>query len=244
MSLSIPNHAGRPGKRTASTVDQVVQQLKDAIRDGRLEPGRRLVQEELVEEFKVSRGPVREALRRLAADGIVELKFNSGASVRLFSRAEVLAIEEAREAVEGMSARLAAQRFAKAGRRVELDRLCEAMDQAAAEGAKRTFLTLNESFHDLIFAISGNDVLRHFASQLHTPLLVHQFRAFEGNDWMPLANAEHMAIAEALRRGDADKAETEMRAHLRRIREISEHLPESFFEPSSPKSLSGPQEPR
>lgn len=221
---------GGAGKRVKSTVDDVVRFVRQEIREGRLTPGDRLVQEDLSERLSVSRGPVREAFRRLASDGLVELKFNSGASVRVFTRDEVLALEEAREAIEGAAARLAAVRFARSDRQAEFEALNEALSHAANEGAERTFLKLNESFHDVILAIGGNPVLRAFSAQLHTQAIQHQFRAYAEEDWMPKADAEHREIAEAIRAGDPDAAEAAMRRHLRRVRSITEGLSSAYFE--------------
>lgn len=226
------NKTQRKLKRSASMVERVADDLRRQIQTGALRPGQRIVQADIVERLGVSRGPVREALRRLAAEGLVDLKFNAGASVRLFSRDEVLAIEEAREAIEGQAAFLAAKRIDAAGRARELERLVAAMSRAAEEGAKQTFLELNDVFHDMILAIAANPVLRNFSDQLHFAIVQNQLEAFPDKSWMAEADAEHQAIAQAILDRDPTAAEAAMRAHLRRIRALTETLPARYFGPA------------
>jgi DNA-binding GntR family transcriptional regulator len=168
----------------------------------------------------------------LASDGLVELKFNSGASVRRFTRAEVLAFEEAREAIESAAAGIAAERLASSGKDAELEFLVEAMTQAAREGARRTFLALNDRFHDLVLAIADNPVLISFAAQLLTPVIEHQIESFADDSWMTTADREHREILAALRSGEREAAEAATRAHLRRVREVSRSVPDEFFSPA------------
>jgi DNA-binding GntR family transcriptional regulator len=203
--------------------------VRAEIEDGSRVPGSRLVQEELCETFQVSRGVLREALRRLAAEGLVEFRFNSGARVRHFSRQRILDLEGARMAIEVEAVRLAATRLATSGRERDLRRMIAAMRQATAEGAVRTYLSLNEDFHDLVMEIAGNPVLGEIARRLYTRTIAMQLTDESETGWMLHSNEEHDAIVSHLLNNDADAAEAAMRAHLARQQEMIKAMPDDAF---------------
>src|ERR1044071_1801569 len=140
-------------ERSVSTVDQVIEAIKLGIRDARYVPAQRLVEPDLAREYGVSRGSVREALRRLAAEGFVNLERFRGASIIRMSRRQVVDLLELREVLEGFGASLAAQRAGDAGR-VKLTRL-EKVPGARSQ-LPRQYDDHNNEFHDLILALSGN----------------------------------------------------------------------------------------
>jgi DNA-binding GntR family transcriptional regulator len=220
-------------RRTRSTVTRIFDSLSRDILEGTIAPGQRLVAANLVEEFGVSRGPIREALRRLAAEGLVELRFNYGARVRMLSREEIRVINEAREIIESGAASLAAQRFAESDRQVEFEAICTAMERAAAEGAKSTFLALNTAFHELLLTIAGNPALRDIWRQLHVPALESQLDAVPFDTYMLLAQEEHRAIIAAVREGDPAAARDAMRQHLGRQTVMHDNLPDAYFAPKN-----------
>jgi DNA-binding GntR family transcriptional regulator len=80
--------------------------------------------------------------------------------------------------------------------------------------------------------VAGNPVLKSFAKQLHTPLIEHQLESFADDDWMTVAHAEHLLIAQALRCGDRFAAEGAMRAHIGRLRGVAQDVPDGFFSQS------------
>ena len=100
-----------------SAVDQVMEAVKDGIRQARYVPGQRLVEPDMMRDFAVSRGTVREALRRLAAEGFVQIELYRGASIRKMSRDEFVELNEIRALLEGYAASLAAQRMSKGERK-------------------------------------------------------------------------------------------------------------------------------
>ncbi len=109
-------------ERSPSTVDQVIEAIKLGIRDARYVPAQRLIEPDLAKEYGVSRGSVREALRRLAAEGFVNLERFRGASIIRMSRKQVVDLLELREVLEGFGASLAARRSDNNGR-LKLTRL-------------------------------------------------------------------------------------------------------------------------
>src|SRR4051812_16469171 len=98
-----------PALRTGETVDRTAALIRQQIVEGRLVPGQRLIARDLVEQLGISRGPLREAFRRLAADGLVDLIPNRGAMVRRLSNDEIAQVYQIREALEGYAARRAAE---------------------------------------------------------------------------------------------------------------------------------------
>ena len=139
---------------------------------GRLAPGSRLVECDLTARFAVSRGPVREALRRLAAEGLIEHLPHRGALVRRLSARAIRELFQIRAEMEALAARLAAEsddaearaRFAEAIRPIFDDRERRAPD----------YLAENAAFHDAMMALAGNLQLRELATRLHLPLIMAQ----------------------------------------------------------------------
>ena len=110
---------------------EVVEQLKDWIKHGLLVPGQRLVEADVVRDSGASRAHVREAFQRLESEGVVVIEEFRGASVRRLSRSEVEQMYRAREALEGMAARLIAERGLSLDKQQELRGLQSALNEAA-----------------------------------------------------------------------------------------------------------------
>lgn len=216
-------NAARP-----STVDRLVQRLRDAIGSGELPGGHRLVEADLTEAYQVSRGPVREAMRRLAAEGLIEMHHHRGARVRQLSRQEVCALFEVREMLEGLSARLAAANATDEDR-ATLSALGAAMHTAASAGDLAGYLSLNSRFHHLVVEIGGNPHLPQILAQLHTQAMRFQFRSLIGPESVAVSDREHQRIITAILDADADYAERAMRLHIQRARALLAQLPDAMF---------------
>lgn len=138
--------------------DQVTEGIRAAILAGRYKAGERLVEDRLAEDFRVSRNPVREALRALASEGLVTVTPRRGAAVAGFSAAEAREMIEVRATLEAMNARLAARRRDPG----MIERLKECLDhgqQEAAAGRAEEMVRLNGRFHDLLAAAGHNRIL-------------------------------------------------------------------------------------
>src|SRR3982074_2617130 len=94
-----------------TVVEHTISALRDAIRDGRVAPGQRLVVADITKMLGVTNGPAREAIRRLTGEGLVEIIPHRGASVREFTSGGVYDISQFREVIEGLAARLAAEKM-------------------------------------------------------------------------------------------------------------------------------------
>jgi DNA-binding GntR family transcriptional regulator len=214
-------------ERSLSTVDQVILAIKLGIRDARYVPAQRLAEPDLAREYGVSRGSVREALRRLAAEGLVNLERFRGASIIRMSRKQVVDLLEIREVLEGFGASLAAQRADDKGR-LTLVRL-EKSPGAKSE-LPRQYDNYNNEFHDLILAMSGNAELPGMLNQIRLPIFRLQFnRILLLPEQIKQSRADHNAIVKALLKGNPSVAERTMRQHIRHQAKRILSAPKEFF---------------
>ena len=185
--------------------------LLDDIRSGVLAPGARLTETEIAERLHISRTPVREAIRRLEADGLVAHLPRAGAVVRKLDHSEVMELYEMRLVLEGTAARLAA----RAASEVEIDELAAInaeMEAAGGDGA--ALFELNTQFHRTLIRAARNRFLVRSVEAVHTTLLILGPSTLALPDRARAAVAEHAAVVVALRRRDGEAAETTMRAHM------------------------------
>ncbi|WP_203071122.1 GntR family transcriptional regulator [Falsiroseomonas ponticola] len=206
--------APSPTPEARNRVDALADALRDRVLGGLYSPGHRLVEAALVAEFGTSRGVVREAFQRLAAEGVLEIAANRGAAVRRLARADVAAVAPVREALEGLAARLAAP-AAHAAR----DRLMASLaEQRAAEDAGDpvgAFARANITFHHLVLDLAANPRLAEALRPLTLPLsrLIYA-RLFDRAARLRSAE-EHARVVAALLMGDGAAAEAGMRLHVR-----------------------------
>ena len=211
-------------------VDKLASQLHARVLSGELPSGTRLRQKALAEEFGVSRTPVREALRKLQAGGLVELQPNRGAVVRGLSPREIRDAYEVRAALEALAAGLAAERV----NREQLRRLERAQGEfrAALQGTitrrqggreiaardVRRWASANDAFHQTIHEAGGNEVLAGTLAQLaqNFPRDLSRMVVSESTAMLEANVREHEAILEALERHDATAAYERMRQHVTR----------------------------
>lgn len=181
----------------------VVDKLRERILKGAVAGGERLVEGRLSEELGVSRMPVREALRQLAAEGLVTIEPRRGATVTQFSEDQVRELVEVRATLEGLNAKLAAKRHDPAQIR-ELETILSEGQRLAESGDALTLMRLNQRFHDALANIAANSVLRDIMRSLRdrTALLFAPLNSGRGKqNW-----EEHAAILRAVIDGDAELA--------------------------------------
>jgi DNA-binding GntR family transcriptional regulator len=197
----------------ASTVERVIEFIKDGIKAGRFVPGQRLVEPDLIEMLKVGRSSLREALHRLSASGFVELQQFRGARVRLMSRADVLELNEIRAVLEGYAAGSAAER-ADAESRKALKNLEREIGIDAVVSVEQ-YSEYNTRFHDLIIAMGGHNHLAQFVDQTRLSVFRLQFDfLLLTPERMKISRAEHQVIAKAIIGGDPAAADGAMRKHI------------------------------
>lgn len=195
-----------------SVVDRVYAALRERISDGDLVRGTKLRQEALAEELGVSRTPLREALRRLAAEGLVEFHPNRGAHVTEISTEDVRSAYEARLIVEPGAARIAATRRTPD----HLDALRRAVEAQRAATDQLASYAASRAFHLALVRASGNDYLIRLAETLWVPGLAQAIYERQIEQPQLLVNdlAEHERIAGAVAAGDVELAEALTRQHI------------------------------
>jgi DNA-binding GntR family transcriptional regulator len=196
--------------RNTSRADYVFRTLRDAIREGRLKQGERLREEDVAQRLGVSRTPVREALRQLAARGLVEDAPGRGLLVVELSQQQVIELYAMRRMLEGAAARFAAQHASPA--EAELLRRLAAECRDAKTPAKMA--QRNRAFHRAIYEAAHNRYLQQALDDLGNALALLPSTTFRQRGRAATAYAEHMRIADAIARRDADAAETAARAHI------------------------------
>jgi DNA-binding GntR family transcriptional regulator len=212
--MSLPEPVAAPDRlNIASVVDQVYEAIRERITSGSLPRGARVHQEDLAEELGVSRTPVREALRRLAAEGLVEMRTNRGARVADIDQGGMRGAYDARLVVEPGAARLAA------GRRLPEPlarmRAAVAAQRRSLRNVERSF-EANREFHLALVAASGNDYLLQLVERLWVARIgatIYE-RQVETQERMVLDVREHEQILEAIEAGDGRRAESLTRRHL------------------------------
>jgi DNA-binding GntR family transcriptional regulator len=187
--------------------------LRRAIVAGRLPPGERLKELELCAEFGISRTPLREALRVLAAEGLVEIVPNRGATVVDLSGEAAEHAFQVIAALESEAAALAAER-ATAAERTEIERLTRALADHRRGGDLDGYFAVNEAIHALVMAAARNPLLADLHGRVNTRLRPARFQANLTPERWAAAEAEHLALAGAILDRDPDRAAAVARRHL------------------------------
>jgi len=201
------------GSRPAhhSEPPSLAHRLRHLILSHQLRPGERLVQDDLATQFGVSRTPVREALHRLASDGLVTISPRKGATVAKFLLSDLEEIYSVRIALEGYAAYLAAQHVTD-GELRKLDQLLAEMEQAFQDGDRARLLDVNRKFDTGIYAASRQPRLCDLIVK-HIELADLYRRLYFSLDNLAAHTvAEHREILDALKRRDPEEAE-----HLSRL---------------------------
>jgi phosphonate utilization transcriptional regulator len=195
----------------------VAREVERMILAGELSVGERVNESALAARFRVSRGPVREALRGLEESGLLRLEKNRGVFVREISLAEADEIYDLREALDELVGRRLAKRFEEPAR-MAVHALLAEMDRAAAQGDAASYHMLNLRFHDTLVEATGNAKLIATYRRLIKELHLFRLKGLTAGGGLPVSNDEHRAIVRTIEAGDADAAGKRMRDHVRASR--------------------------
>jgi DNA-binding GntR family transcriptional regulator len=208
--------AGVRGVDKLTRAEELRLQLADEIVRGALAPGSALDETDIARRFNVSRTPVREALRQLAASGLVEARAHRGAVVAQPSIERLGGMFEAMAELEALCAGLAAERMMPA-ERYRLEAIHEELRVLSHAGDPDRFHEVNERFHSAIYAGSQNGHIAEIT--LATRKRVQPFRRAQFRNLGRLAqsHAEHDRVVVAIMRGDRTGAANAMRAHIERV---------------------------
>jgi phosphonate utilization transcriptional regulator len=195
----------------------VAREVERMILAGELSVGERVNESALAARFRVSRGPVREALRGLEESGLLRLEKNRGVFVREISLGEADEIYDLREALDELVGRRLAKRFEEPARTAVHALLAE-MDRAAAQGDAASYHMLNLRFHDTLVEATGNAKLIATYRRLIKELHLFRLKGLTAGGGLPVSNDEHRGIVRTIEAGDADAAGKRMREHVRASR--------------------------
>jgi DNA-binding GntR family transcriptional regulator len=213
-----------------SSSDQVVEHITASVLAGRYVPGQRLVEADLTHALRVSRGPVREAFRRLDALGILARTLHRGACVRTLDRTDALHLLLAAEPLVGLTARLAAEQFAvRSPGRVFADFERELQPYRDRLEDVSNLLTQRRHFYDLLVMMSGNTQLPSLFPTMRIHLLRLQVQSFLDAEDRRRHLDDYAGIAKAVLAGDAKQAEKVMLGHNKRMRQTVAELPDAAF---------------
>lgn len=199
--------------RNLTLREQVVEHLREEILSNRLEPGSELNEVALANLLGVSRGPIREALGGLAAEGLVTINPRRGAIVTKLTKQEFMDAYQVREALESLATRVAVPRLS-AEDRGELHHMADEMRRLADADDVNAFFEINRRFHEKLVAASGNRRLQ----AMHEQLLGQMGRLLRKSADLRGGLGEsadaHEAILEAVDAGDAERAARLMAEHI------------------------------
>jgi len=205
-----------------TTADAVYRALRHGIVHGDLAPGERLRSDALATELNVSRTPVREALRKLEAEGLVA-HVGSHLVVRAFTEQDLIELFYVREALEGMAARLAAENATPA----EIDAIRELLEDMDAVRQRKdvgVFRRLTGEFHQLVCRAAHNDRLLQLSQSLLDHVRQFQTSTLYREGRLAEALNEHRKLLAAIEARDGESAERLAREHRRRTLELRKEI--------------------
>jgi DNA-binding GntR family transcriptional regulator len=235
MKKSSPSVASKPSAGLGDTTSgpssprRVMDAIVNGIQKGRYVPGQRLIEADLTRELTVSRGPVREAFKRLAGEGVIILSKNRGACVRAQNREEVKDTLVVLEVLAGLAAKLAARYIGEGDKRKQLLGVFNEAIEQGKGGETQAFLESRRHFYDVLYEIGGNRELRGMVPRMQIDLMRLQFQAFVSPKQHESQLKELHAIVEAVLEGDPKKAERTAKSHLRRRRLSLTTLPDEAY---------------
>lgn len=201
-------------------VDRVYSHIRDGIISGTYAPGARLGEVDIAELTETSRTPVREALRQLEMEGLVEVVPHRGARVYTWTADDLEEIYDLRMTLEAMAAARAARRIGDK----DIDRLselCDLMESAAANGQQLDLMAqLNDEFHAIVrTAAASTRLLTMLGAVIQFPLVMRTFHRYAPAD-VARSHAHHRDLVAALTSGDEIWADSVMRAHVRAAKHV------------------------
>jgi len=227
--------------RSVTSAARVADTLRELIVRGELAGGTRLGEVELAERLQVSRTPVREALSRLTAEGLIEVIPNRGARVATWTVTELEGVFDLRTVLEPTLA-ASAIRHASAGDIEELDHLARRMLAVGSPGPHQdldALVPLNSAFHDRLTALARQPMLADaLAAAVRMPIVRRNFQAYDDQS-LRRSLAHHLEIVAAAQAGDPDWARAVMTAHLRNARVV---MIRAATAPDQPKAIQTDEE--
>lgn len=204
-------------KRPQSLTTVVLEELENLILSGQIGPGEPINEKAFAERSAVSRGPIREACRKLEQAGLVTIIPNRGVFVRKLEPADAIEICDIRAVISGYAGRILAEKIT-AGQISDLTERTKRMEEAAAAGSVERFYGLNADFHSAIFKYTGNKRLCEMYAGINKELHLFRWRALVVSPNLEKSCGEHREIIDALRQHDTGRAAQTMEKHAISVR--------------------------
>lgn len=225
------------GDDAGSSPNIIVREVLRGLYRGRFVPGQKLIEADLTRDFGVSRGSVREALNRLAAEGVVTLTLHRGAYIRSLTRAEVVELLSVMEVIVGLAARNAAERISLPGNKALLDEAYKHLASFKQVSDFLAYIRARNAYYRALITIGGNRELERVFNGMHVHLVRIQFQGHQPS--RPDSRAkDYDKMTAAIRAGMPDRAETIARQHIRQVAEGISSLPPEAFAVDSRSDLS------
>jgi DNA-binding GntR family transcriptional regulator len=216
IPISAARAGGSPGSRRGPARLAVYAAIRDAIVRAELPPGARLSENELAEQFGVSRTPIREALGRLRDDRLVEVVPQLGTFVTRISTQAVSDAQFIREALECAAVRAAAEQAGEEGV-ATLEENLQLQERARDKGDFDSWYLLDDAYHRALCDLSGHPAVWGVSERAKSHLNRLRRISLTVPDYMPSMIVEHREVADAVERHEPDAAETALRHHLRMV---------------------------
>jgi DNA-binding GntR family transcriptional regulator len=207
----------RAGEPTAT--DEVVAAIKKWVMAGHVEPGQRLTESELSEQLGVSKGPIREAVQRLVAEGVVEFAPYQGIRVRQLSETEIENLFDLLELIEGLAARKAAENIRNGASGQKLKDARSSFDSARYEEARTDWDGNEDNLRVAIYELANNALVKQLVGRLQFSIIPVQLRSFQRNGIPVHLLGLVRSFVDAILAGDARGAELAAKAHMRALRD-------------------------
>ncbi len=202
--------------------ETIVKDIVKGLYEKRYVPGQRLVEADLVETYGVSRTTVREAVRRLSVQGVVEINHNRGARIRTISKSEARSILLITELIVGLAARLAAENIEEPGARDTMRKTLATIVEPAAATKKYQFIRRRNKFHRTLARVGKSFEIENILANLQVHLVRNQLVM------APEKRAENYTrIVENVLKGDAEAAENAARRHVQEMIKLLDEYAES-----------------
>ncbi len=192
----------------------VYEDIKQQIVEEKLQPGQWLVERDLCKAYGLSRTPIREVLWKLTVDGLLEQEPNKGITVRKLSLEQVFEVFQAREAIEGMAARLACRKGDEAFRE-DLRAIKNELTKVNVEGGVYEAILLGRKLHKAIIEAARNNIMAEIHEKLQNLTILTINLTKQSPTIENVSKEAHIAIIDALVEEDEEKCERAMREHLR-----------------------------
>lgn len=207
--------------------ERIADELRQSILSGEISPGERIRQEEIAEKFGASRIPVREALRILVTDGLVNMVSNSGAWVSSLTQEECSEQYQIRERLEPLLLRYNLPHLTEG----DLARAAELVEAMKKAPEIETFMTLDREFHWITYSRIETNVLSELIERLWNTTQPYRrvfMKLVRGAGGIEVTHLEHELLLEAIKRRDSEEAESILHGHIRRTRIELDRHPEVF----------------